>query len=226
MPPIAGIGNLPGVQSLAGDGHGDHGSNATAPNMIAGQPFSAALAQAINQPPREGAQGGHGGLAIGGSGGHAMPASISIRGSHSRHFQIGESNHGGGRGLQELALGVRAYRQQLIASNIANADTPGYKAVDIDFDEALRIARSMANAPPVTLSTTASGHIAGQTNTFAPPYPLKYQTPSQVSADGNTVEMDVERSKFAKNSMMWEFARDRVSSHYKHMMEMLLNLKD
>lgn len=121
---------------------------------------------------------------------------------------------------------MRAYRQQLIASNIANADTPGYKAVDIDFEEALRIARSIANTPPLTLSVTASGHISGQAQTSAPPYPLKYHTPYQGSADGNTVDMDVERSKFAENSMMWEFARDRVSSHYKHMMEMLQNLKD
>jgi hypothetical protein len=61
---------------------------------------------------------------------------------------------------------VRAYRQQLIASNIANADTPGYKAVDIDFQEALRIARSIANTPPLTLSTTASGHISGQAQPY------------------------------------------------------------
>lgn len=143
------------------------------------------------------------------------PASgASARGAH----------HGGD--LQEIALGLRAYRQQLIASNIANADTPGYKAVDIDFQEALRLARSVANTPPLKLSATHSGHILGQTEFFPPPYPLKYHIPSQTSLDGNTVEMDVERSKFAENSMMWEFARDRVSSHYKHMMEMLQNLRD
>lgn len=144
------------------------------------------------------------------------PASgASARGAHA---------HSGD--LQEIALGLRAYRQQLIASNIANADTPGYKAVDIDFQEALRIARSVANTPPLKLSATHSGHILAQTEFSRPPYPLKYHVPSQTSLDGNTVEMDVERSKFAENSMMWEFARDRVSGHYKHMMEMLQSLKD
>jgi len=132
--------------------------------------------------------------------------------------------HGGD--LQEIALELRAYRQQLIASNIANADTPGYKAVDIDFQEALRIARSVANTPPLKLSATHSGHILGRTEFSLPSYSLKYHIPSQTSLDGNTVEMDVERSKFAENSMMWEFARDRVSGHYKHMMEMLQSLKD
>ena len=114
----------------------------------------------------------------------------------------------------------------MIASNIANADTPGYKAVDIDFQEALGIARSIANTPPLTLSTTASGHIPGQVQSSAPPYPLKYPTPSQPGADGNTVDMDVERAKFAENSLMYEFSLDRVKGHFKHLMEMLQNLKD
>ena len=224
MPPASKIGNGPPVQPPLGSGHRDHGANTAIPNRSQGQSFSTELAQAIDRAPGSGAHGGHG-VSNGGSG-HTASASVANSGSHPRHFQIGESNHGDARSLQEIALGVRAYRQQLIASNIANADTPGYKAVDVDFDEALRIARSIANTPPLTLSATSSGHIVGRAQTFAPPYPLKYHTPSQASADGNTVEMDVERSKFAENSMMWEFARDRVSSHYKHMMEMLQNLKD
>ena len=123
-------------------------------------------------------------------------------------------------------LGVRAYRQELIASNIANADTPGYKAVDIDFQEALRIARSIANTPPLSLATTALGHVQGQVQNGLKPYPLKYHVPTQPSADGNTVDMDVERAKFAENAVMWEFSRDRVSGHFKMTMEMLQNLKD
>ena len=136
----------------------------------------------------------------------------------------GGANHAGEHGVQEAALGLRAYRQQLIASNIANADTPGYKAVDIDFKEALRIAQSVANTSPLTLSTTDVGHIAAQATSSASPYPLKYHTPSQPSADGNTVEMDVERSKFAENAVMYEFSLDQVSSHFKMMMELFKNL--
>ena len=121
-------------------------------------------------------------------------------------------------------MGVRVYRQQLIASNIANADTPGYKAVDIDLQEALKIARA-AQTPSLSILTTAIGHLPGQTVSSLPPYPLKYQVPSQPSADGNTVDMDVERSKLADNTLMYQFSMDRVSSHFKHMMELLQSLK-
>lgn len=138
----------------------------------------------------------------------------------------GQPRHDGEHGFQELALRVRAYRQELIASNIANADTPGYKAVDIDFMEALRIAQSVSRTPPMVLTTTSSGHIPGKAFISQPPFPLKYHIPSQASVDGNTVEMDVERAKFAENAMMYEFALDRVKGHYMHISEMLKSLKD
>lgn len=66
----------------------------------------------------------------------------------------------------------------------ASGELAGYKAVDIDFQEALRIARAVASTPPLTLSGTAAGHIAGQAQSSAPPYPLKFHTPPQPSADG------------------------------------------
>lgn len=234
MPPVSGIGSPPPVQPPSGSGHDSHSASVAAPNGTAGPSFSATLAQAINQATVGGNVHGAHGSAGGGagtngashSGGHNPDASIPNGGSHPRHFPIGASNHGGEHGFQETALGLRAYRQQLIASNIANADTPGYKAVDIDFQEALRIARSIANMPPLTLSTTASGHIPGQTQFSAPPYPLKYPAPSQPSVDGNTVEMDVERAKFAENTVMYEFSVDRVKGHFMMIAEMLKNLKD
>ena len=108
---------------------------------------------------------------------------------------------------------------------IGNADTPGYKAVDIDFQEAVRIAQASAQTPSVSLATTATGHIAGATHSAIPPYPLKYQVPNQPSVDGNTVDMDVERAKMAENSLMYEFSRDRVSGHFKMMMELFQSLK-
>lgn len=223
MPLVPGIGNPPPVQPSPGSGHGDHAANATAPNTNAGQSFSATLAQAINQAaPGGGAHDGHGSA----SGGRDATTSIPNGGSHPRHFPIGGSNHGGEHGFQETALGLRAYRQQLIASNIANADTPGYKAVDIDFQEALRIARLIANTTPLTLSATASGHIPAQAQYSTPPYPLKYHIPTQPGVDGNTVEMDVERAKFAENAVMYEFSLDRVKGHFMMIAEMLKNLKD
>jgi flagellar basal-body rod protein FlgB len=203
----------------SGGEHSGHGAGASVPSG-GGQSFSNVLAQAINQASA-GSGSGTDGTAH--SGGHA---NMSSSGAPLGLLPTGGANRPAEHGLQETALGLRAYRQQLIASNIANADTPNYKAVDIDFQEALRIARSVANTPPLTLSTTASGHIPAQATSSAPPYPLKYHTPSQVSVDGNTVEMDVERSKFAENALMYQFSLDRVSGHFKMMMELFQTLKD
>ncbi|TRZ99040.1 MAG: flagellar basal body rod protein FlgB [Rhodocyclaceae bacterium] len=212
MPPVSGIGNPPAVQPPTSGGHSDHGANVVTPRASAGQSFSTVLAQAISQAP--------------GSGGQNSKSDVPSGGSHPQHFPIGASNHGGEHGFQETALGLRAYRQQLIASNIANADTPGYKAVDIDFQEALGIARSVSNTSPLALSATTPGHIAGKSQFSAPPYLLKYHVPAQPSADGNTVEMDVERAKFAENSLMYEFSLDRVKGHFMMISDMLRNLKD
>lgn len=100
--------------------------------------------------------------------------------------------------MHERALGLRAYRQEMLASNIANADTPGYKAVDFDIKAALRDGYSDADKPP-----------------------LQYRVPTQPSADNNTVDLDTERVQFAENALMYEFAVDRVRGHYKEMEELL-----
>lgn len=78
----------------------------------------------------------------------------------------------------------------------------------------------------LALSAKTAGHIPGQSQSSAPPFPLKYHIPAQPSVDGNSVEMDVERAKFEENSLMYEFSLDRVKGHFKHLMEMLQNLKD
>lgn len=126
--------------------------------------------------------------------------------------------------VHEKALKMRIYRQQLIASNIANADTPGYKAVDIDVQKAL-----LANEPhkPVALdlATTAPGHISGEANAFPAGVPLQYHVPRQPGIDGNTVEMDVERTKFMENALMLQFALDRVGGHFKEALSLLKILK-
>lgn len=142
---------------------------------------------------------------------------------HSSHFPIGDSHQGGGHDLQQKILTLRVYRQQLIASNIANADTPGYKAVDLDFAEAVRMIQS--SGPPLKLSVSEAGHIAGPPHQALPQLPVKYHQPTQASADDNTVDMDVERAKIAENTLMHQFSLDQVGSHFKHMMELLKNLK-
>ena len=214
-----GIGKPLPIQTPSGGSHSNHGAGMGTQHS-GGTSFSSALAQAIGLSPGSAESSAKGALH---AGEHVLNASSLSGFSQPAQLPISGANHASEHGVQEAALGVRAYRQQLIAANIANADTPNYKAVDIDFTETLRIA---PNSSPLSLSTTVPGHIPAQAPSNAPPYPLKYHTPSQASADGNTVEMDVERSKFAENAVMYEFSLDRVGGHLKMMMEFFQALKD
>ena len=87
--------------------------------------------------------------------------------------------------FQSEALKLRSQRQELLAANIANADTPQYTAVDMDFGQALAAATA-GNA-----NGTASADAAK----------VLYRVPAQSSLDGNTVELDVERAQFADNAV-------------------------
>ncbi len=92
------------------------------------------------------------------------------------------------------ALALRARRQQVIASNIANADTPGYKAMDFDFQAALRAATSGAVGSADTESLLHRG---------AEPS-LRYTHPVQSNLDQNSVDMDRERAAFMDNALKYE----------------------
>ncbi|MBP8132897.1 MAG: flagellar basal body rod protein FlgB [Zoogloea oleivorans] len=104
--------------------------------------------------------------------------------------------------FHQVALNARAYRQQVIASNIANADTPNFKARDVDFREALSGALG-GQTPALNLKTTAARHLSGSAGS-ALDASLKYRNEEQGSVDGNTVNMDVERSAFAENSVQYQ----------------------
>ena len=105
--------------------------------------------------------------------------------------------------FHQAALNVRAYRQQLLASNIANADTPGYKARDIDFAAALRQATSAGLASTaVPLRASDARHLGGAAQDA--PAAALYRSAQQPSIDGNTVDMDVERSRFAENAVHYD----------------------
>lgn len=113
------------------------------------------------------------------------------------------------------ALTLRAHRQQILAGNIANADTPNYKAADIDFAAALRNAEK---AHPVVLNTTSSRHLHGQPgNPFGAQ--TLYRAAVQPSIDGNTVDMDVERAQFTDNAIHYQFVVDRLNGHSKEMLD-------
>jgi flagellar basal-body rod protein FlgB len=97
----------------------------------------------------------------------------------------------------ETALKLRAERHQVLSSNIANADTPNYKARDLDFRSALKSAASGG----LSLRTTSELHLPARN---APPGgDLKYRVPTQPALDGNTVETDVEQAAFAENAIRY-----------------------
>ena len=108
--------------------------------------------------------------------------------------------------FQGQALQLRSERQRLIASNIANADTPGYVARDMDFAKTLRAA---TGALPATgaLAATRAGHIGSAAAGFGGGRvgaELLYATPAQTNLDRNSVDMDRERASFADNAIKYE----------------------
>lgn len=122
--------------------------------------------------------------------------------------------------FQQTALNLRAARQELIASNIANADTPNYKAKDIDFASALQSALS-GSGQKLQVAVTSPQHLAGATGESVLGAPVMYRNPLQPSADGNTVDMDVERAQFADNALRYEASVRFVSDEGKDVLAAL-----
>lgn len=107
--------------------------------------------------------------------------------------------------FQQEALNLRAQRQEILAGNIANADTPGYQARDINFTAELTkaIEQGRASGGSLALSVTSERHLQNQT-TSASSLDLLYRVPDQPAMDGNTVDMDRERTNFADNSLRYQ----------------------
>jgi flagellar basal-body rod protein FlgB len=118
--------------------------------------------------------------------------------------------------FQSQALVLRSERQRLIASNIANADTPGYVAREMDFAAALKQATGQM---PVggAVATTQPGHIAPAAGARAEPN-LLYAAPSQTNLDRNTVDMDRERANFADNAVKYEATLRFINGQVKTML--------
>jgi len=121
--------------------------------------------------------------------------------------------------FHQNALNVRAFRQQLLASNIANADTPGYKARDIDFAAALSDAGAGRALSAASLSKTEQGHLGG--SKADEPAAVLYRTVQQPSIDGNTVDMDMERNRFADNAVHYDANLTFLNSQIKLMLAAL-----
>jgi flagellar basal-body rod protein FlgB len=119
--------------------------------------------------------------------------------------------------FQTQALVLRSERQRLIASNIANADTPGYVARDMDFARALR--EATGNVPAAgSLQATAAGHITPPGGARAEPN-LNYASAAQTNLDRNTVDMDRERASFADNAVKYEATLRFINSSVRTMLD-------
>jgi len=113
-------------------------------------------------------------------------------------------------GVSPDVLSIRARRMELISGNLANADTPGYKAMDIDFRQALDWAQGQV---PVK-AATRPGHFEF-IGANAASAPLLYRTPAQSSIDGNSVETDAEHAAFMDNAIRYHASLNFLDSRIK-----------
>ena len=109
------------------------------------------------------------------------------------------------------ALDLRTERHQVLASNIANADTPGYKARDFEFKMAMQGA--MSSSAAAGMAITARGHQAGSGG-LAGMGAMQFRTETQAAADGNTVDMDVERSQITDNALQYQIITQLISNRF------------
>jgi len=115
-------------------------------------------------------------------------------------------------GFMEQGLKLRSQRQQVLATNIANADTPNYKAQDLDFNQALKSALS-GTGTSSGLATTNPRHVTDVKQGSAQ---VQARKQLQSSADGNTVDMDVEQSQFAENALQYETLVSIINGKFKN----------
>jgi flagellar basal-body rod protein FlgB len=120
-------------------------------------------------------------------------------------------------GVHAVALKVRSQRAELLAANLANADTPNYKAQDIDFRQALNGAiKDSTSTSAQQMQTTHQNHIpfsggAGSTGLMAP---VQYRIAMQDSLDGNTVDEQIEQSQFMQNAVQYQVSLEFLGGKF------------
>ncbi|PUA26395.1 MAG: flagellar basal body rod protein FlgB [Cellvibrio sp. 79] len=113
-------------------------------------------------------------------------------------------------GIHETALHFRSERASVLANNLANIDTPNYKAKDLDFKQALQQKMSSSG---FDLETTQDRHIGGEGFNTAEGDVL-YRTPQQPSIDGNTVEDQIEHAEYMKNALAFQASFQFLNSKF------------
>ena len=118
-------------------------------------------------------------------------------------------------GIHEQALLLHGQRLSVLANNLANADTPNFKARDIDFREALAAAASPNSA--ATLNTTQPNHLTADAGGGTAAN-LKYRVPLAPSLDGNTVDVQLEQAAFADNAVRFQATLTFLSARLRTLM--------
>ncbi|PKM04033.1 MAG: flagellar basal body rod protein FlgB [Gammaproteobacteria bacterium HGW-Gammaproteobacteria-6] len=122
-------------------------------------------------------------------------------------------------GIHEKALGFRAQRAEVLANNIANADTPNYKARDLDFSAVLAAQHSKSEGH-FGVNVTNSKHIAAEAVEIADPG-LRFRTPAHASLDQNTVDAQVEQAAYAENAIDFQASFTLLNSKFRGLMSAL-----
>jgi len=113
-------------------------------------------------------------------------------------------------GIHDNALLVRSERSSILANNLANADTPGFKARDIDFKAIL--SGEVDRQSNLSVDRTSSRHIEGRSSGG---YESLYRSPMQPSIDGNTVDENIENTEFTTNAMGYNASFEFLNSKFK-----------
>lgn len=121
-------------------------------------------------------------------------------------------------GIHPHALTLWSQRAEVLTANLANADTPGYKARDIDFKAALQQVQGQGAA--LSLEATHAGHLPSSAGRL-PGGEALYRIPSQASIDGNTVDSQVEHSKFMQNALQYQASLDFLNGRFKGLVSAL-----
>jgi len=117
-------------------------------------------------------------------------------------------------GIHDDAMLLRSQRAEVIANNIANADTPNYQARDIDFKSVLS---GVSSEPKLQVAKTDGGHASGFLNPDMAA-DLMYRIPSQASVDGNTVEVQEEMASYTENALAFQSSFTFVDKKFKGLM--------
>lgn len=127
---------------------------------------------------------------------------------------MGSINFQNALGIHDDALRIRAQRSEILANNLANSDTPGFKARDLDFQAALKGEMKRISSLPV--DRTDDYHIKGKGRAESD---LLYRHPTQPSIDGNTVDDHIEHAEFTKNALDYNASFEFLSGKFKGLMK-------